>query len=187
MSTQNLIIYKLKPLYNILEELSLELNFKIIFFDNESSLSNEVKKFDHYLIVLDKQYLNIDNQFVLENTPINVFQLLEKINIEFMKIQFNSQSELIIKNYTIDLNSRNLSKKNIKLSLTEKEINTIIYLSKLKKPAKVDELQKKVWGYQSNMETHTVETHIYRLRKKFLKNFNDNNFIKHDTEGYYLG
>jgi len=186
MSTQNLIIYKLKPLYNILEELSLELNFKIIFFDNESSLSNEVKKFDHYLIVLDKQYLNIDNQFVLENTPINVFQLLEKINIEFMKIQFNSQSELIIKNYTIDLNSRNLSKKNIKLSLTEKEINTIIYLWKSDKPISVDELQQKVWKYQSHIETHTVETHIYRLRKKIFNMFGDSKFIISVKNGYKI-
>ena len=186
MSTQNLIIYKLKPLYNILEELNLELNFKTIFFDNESSLSNEVKKFDHYLIVSDKQYLNINNQFVLENTPINVFQLLEKINIEFIKKQFNSQSELIIKNYTIDLNSRNLSKKNIKLSLTEKEINTIIYLWRSHKPISVDELQEKVWKYQSHMETHTVETHIYRLRKKIFNMFGDSKFIVSVKNGYKI-
>ena len=92
---------------------------------------------------------------------------MEKINIEFLKIQFNSQSEVRVKNYTIDLNSREMLINNTKLKLTEKEINTITYLSKSEKPVSIDELQQKVWSYQSDIETHTVETHIYELRKKF--------------------
>ena len=76
--------------------------------------------------------------------------------------------------------------KNIKLKLTEKEINTITYLSKSDKPVSVDELQEKVWSYQSDMETHTVETHIYRLRKKILNTFNDNNFITSEKNGYQI-
>ena len=76
--------------------------------------------------------------------------------------------------------------KNIKLKLTEKEINTITYLSKSDKPVSVDELQEKVWSYQSDMETHTVETHIYRLRKKILTTFNDNNFITSEKNGYQI-
>ena len=75
---------------------------------------------------------------------------------------------------------------NTKLKLTEKEINTIIYLSKSKNPVSVDELQEKVWSYQSDIETHTVETHIYRLRKKILKTFNDNNFIVSKKNGYQI-
>ena len=66
---------------------------------------------------------------------------------------------------------------NNKLRLTEKEINTIIYLSKSNKPVSINKLQQNVWSYQSEIETHTVETHIYRLRKKILKIFNDNNFF----------
>ena len=73
-----------------------------------------------------------------------------------------------------------------KLKLTEKEINTITYLSKSNKPVGVDELQKEVWSYQSDIESHTVETHIYRLRKKILNTFNDNQFILSKKNGYQI-
>ena len=79
-----------------------------------------------------------------------------------------------------------MSAKNIKLKLTEKEINTIIFLSKSNKPVSIDELQEKVWSYQSDIETHTVETHIYRLRKKILKTFDDNEFIISKKNGYQI-
>ena len=72
------------------------------------------------------------------------------------------------------------------MKLTEKEIEIILYLNETKTKHDVADLQKNIWGYSAGMETHTVETHIYRLRKKILKNFNDNNFIEHDKEGYYL-
>ena len=123
---------------------------------------------------------------MLDNLPINLFKLIEKINIEFLKLQFNNQSEVKVNNYTIDLNSREMITKNTKLKLTEKEINTITYLSKSEKPVSVDELQEKVWSYQSYTETHTVETHIYRLRKKILNTFNDNNFITSEKNGYQI-
>ena len=186
MSTQNLIIYKLTPLYHILEELDLDLNFKINSLDDKVSLSNKIKPLNNYLILTNKKILDFNNQFILDNTPINIFKLVEKINIEFLKIQFNSQSEVKINNYTIDLNSRVLKKNNIKLRLTEKEINTITYLSKSNKPASIDELQEKVWSYQSDIETHTVETHIYRLRKKILSKFSDNEFIISEKNGYQI-
>ena len=70
--------------------------------------------------------------------------------------------------------------------MTEKEINTITYLSKSDKPVSINELQKKVWSYQSNMETHTVETHIYRLRKKILNTFKDQNFLMSRKDGYLI-
>lgn len=186
MSAQKLIIYKLKSLYYILEELSLNLNFKFIFVDNQNSLNKEIEKFNQYLIISDKKYSNISNQFLLNNMPINISQFIEKINIGFLKIQFNSQSELKVNNYIINLNSRELLFKNIKLKLTEKEINTIIYLSRSDKPVSIEELQKKVWGYQSDVETHTVETHIYRLRKKILYTFNDSQFIFSKKNGYQI-
>ena len=186
MSTQNLIIYKFNGLYQILEELGLDLNFKIIVVDNEESLNEKTKKIHNFLIISNKKYPDIHNQFVLDYTPINIFKLIEKINIEFLKLQFNSQSEVIIKNYNIDLNSREMLKNNIKLKLTEKEINTINYLSKSEKPVSIDELQEKVWSYQSDIETHTVETHIYRLRKKILNTFNDKDFIISEKNGYQI-
>ena len=112
--------------------------------------------------------------------------MIEKINIEFLKQQFNNQSEFQINKYKIDLNSRELLLNSSKLKLTEKEINTIIYISKSNKPVSIDELQEKVWSYQSDIETHTVETHIYRLRKKILKTFNDNEFIISKKDGYHI-
>ena len=186
MSAQNLIIYNFTSLYHILEEISLDLNFKILYFDNEESLNDKVKSLNKYLIVSDKNYPNIVNQFVLKSLPINIFKLVEIINIEFLKLQFNSQSEIKINNYTIDLNSREIFKDDTNLKLTEKEINTITYLSKSNNPVGVDELQEKVWSYQSDIETHTVETHIYRLRKKILGTFNDDKFIISKKNGYQI-
>ena len=186
MSIQNLIIYKFKSLYHILEEIGLDLNFNIIFVDSENSLNEQVSNYNNYLVISNKKNLNIGNQFVLDNTPINIFKLVEKINIEFLKIQFNSQSEVIVNNYIINLNSREMLANNIKLKLTEKEINTITYLSKSEKPISINELQEKVWSYQSDIETHTVETHIYRLRRKILDTFNDKNFIISEKNGYQI-
>ena len=186
MITQNLIIYKFTLLYNILEELGLDLNFNISFAETENSLNDKVNKLKNYLIISNKKYSNIGNLFVLDNLPINIFKLLEKINVEFLKSQFNSQSEVKVNNYTIDLNSREMLANNNKLKLTEKEINTITYLSKSNKPVNIHELKEKVWSYQSDLETHTVETHVYRLRKKILNAFNDNEFIISKKNGYQI-
>jgi hypothetical protein len=183
---QNLIIYKFISLYHILEELDLDLNFRISFIDNENSLNNEIKKYNNYIIISNEKYRDINNQFVLDNLPINISKLIEKINIQFLKLQFNSQSSVKVNDYTIDLNSREILINNIKLKLTEKEINTIIYLSKSNHPVTINELQKKVWSYQSDMETHTVETHIYRLRKKISNTFNDEEFIVSKKNGYQI-
>ena len=186
MISQNLIIYKFNGLYQILEELDLDLNFKIISVDSEDTLNDKIKNLGNCLIISNKKYLDISNQFVLENSPINILKLMEKINIEFLKIQFNSQSEVRVKNYTIDLNSREMLINNTKLKLTEKEINTITYLSNSERPVSIDELQQSVWSYQSDIETHTVETHIYRLRKKISNTFNDNDFIVSEKNGYQI-
>ena len=91
-----------------------------------------------------------------------------------------------VNSYTIDLNSREMLINDIRLKLTEKEINTITYLSKSNKPVSVEELKKNVWSYQADIETHTVETHIYRLRKKILNVFNDNEFIISKKNGYEI-
>ena len=186
MSSQNLIIYKFTSLYQILEELDLDLNFKITSANNENSLNEIIKNFKNFLILSNKKYPGIGNQFILDKTPINIFKLVEKINIEFLKLHYNSQSEVKLNNYIIDLNSREMTINNVKLKLTEKEINTIAYLSKFNKPVSIEELQEEVWSYQSEIETHTVETHIYRLRKKIFNTFNDNEFIISIKNGYQI-
>lgn len=186
MGNQNLIIYKFNLLYQVLQELDLNFKFKIFFVESEDILNDLVKNNKNYLILSDRKYSNRINQFVINSIPIKIFKLLEKINIQFLKQQFNNQSELKINHYTIDLNSRNMLVDNKRLKLTEKEINTIVYLSKSNTSISVNELQEKVWNYQSNMETHTVETHIYRLRKKILKAFNDGDFIINKKNGYQI-
>ena len=186
MKHQNLIIFNNNPLYNILKELELYINFKIFFINSQKSLFDKIRNFNNFLIITNKKYLEINNQFILDELPINILKLVEKLNTEFLKLQFNNQSEIKIKNYIINLNSREILKKSIRLKLTEKEINTIIYLSKFNKSINIEELKKEVWSYQSNVETHTVETHIYRLRKKILNTFNDSKFIISKQDGYQI-
>ena len=149
-------------------------------------MNEKIKNLNNFLIVSNKKNTDLNNQFILENKPINIFKFIEKLNIEFLKHQFNNQSEVNVGSYVIDLNSREIKSKNVKLKLTEKEINTITYLSKSNNPVSVEELQEKVWSYQSDIETHTVETHVYRLRKKILNTFNDNSFIVSKKNGYQI-
>ena len=100
--------------------------------------------------------------------------------------QYDFQSNYEIKDYKINLNSRIINKKDQELKLTQREIEVILFLKKNKKPIDVNTLQKQVWGYSKDLETHTVETHIYRLRKKIKKTFDDENFIESLKEGYLI-
>jgi len=186
MNNQNIIVYRFNLLYQILKELEEDIHFKIIEILDEKALTNEIQNLNNYLIITKKQNLNFSNQFVLNQLPIKILKMIEKLNIKFLKYQFVEQSQFIINDYIIDINAREMSSKNVKLKLTEKEVNTIIYLSKLNKPISIDELQTNVWDYHSDIETHTVETHIYRLRKKISKNFLDDNFIISKNNGYQI-
>ena len=186
MNNQNLIIYQFNSLYQILKELEKDLNFSIIESLNEKSLHNKIKHLNNYLVITKKKNLEIKNKYVFDQLPIKLFKFIEKLNIKYLKQQFIEQSDIKINNYLINLNSREISSESDKLKLTEKEINIIIYLSKSKIPITVDELQTNVWGYQSDLDTHTVETHIYRLRKKILKVFKDENFIISKKNGYKI-
>ncbi len=186
MNNKNLIIYQYHVLYQIFKELDQELNFTILEVNNKEFLIKKVKNLENYIVISKKKIENIDCQLVLNNSPMKFFKLIEKINIELIKKNFIYQSEFIIKDYVIDLNSRKMSKKGKKIKLTEKEVDTIIYISKAKKTVSVDELEKNVWQYKSDIETHTVETHIYRLRKKIFRIFDDKNFLISKKKGYEI-
>ena len=186
MKNQNLIIYNFKELYHIFKELSLELNFHIVEIPNEVSLNKEVKALNNYLILSKSNKINFQNHILIEKFPIKLFKLIERINIEFLKIQFSNQSQIKINKYIINLNSREMILDNIKLKLTEKEVNTIVFLSKARNPVSTTKLEESVWQYQPDIETHTVETHIYRLRKKIFQNFGDNRFIISEKNGYQI-
>ena len=186
MSNQKIIIYKFTELYQILEELSLELNYKIIQILDEKSFKDQLNSLSNFVVITNQKISDIQNLIIIDNYPIKLFKLIEKINIKFLKLQFGNQSQIKVSRYYLDLNSREMFFKNIKLKLTEKEINTIIFLSKNQNPVSINKLEESVWKYQSAIETHTVETHIYRLRKKILQSFNDSQFIISTKHGYQI-
>ena len=103
MKVQNLFIYNFNILHNILNELTLDLNFKIFFIDNKDFLKRSIKNLDNYLVISNKRYSDINNLVVFDDLPIDIFNLLEKINIEFLKLKFHSQSQIKISGYMINL------------------------------------------------------------------------------------
>ena len=185
MNNQTLFIYESSSLFNIFKEIEDYLNFKIVNLTKKEMSKTNFKDYKDYLILSFKD-LNLPNTILIDNFPVKFSKLLEKINISFLKKNFNDQSNIIISKYTININSREMILQNQKLKLTEKEINMIIYLSKSKKPIRIKELQEKVWGYQSKLETHTVETHIHRLRKEIKEKFFDGNLIISRKNGYEI-
>ena len=189
MIKQNVKIVNFNSLYEILEEIKENLSFNIIKHENEKDLSKQKSNdLEDSLIIINsnKKNLGIKNLLVFNELPIPLSKLIELINIRLIKMRFNRQSNINIKTYELNLNSKNFSKDNINLKLTEKEIEIILYLDSKKTKQNVLDLQKNIWKYSSDLETHTVETHIYRLRKKINDKFNDKDFIISDGEGYFI-
>ena len=191
---QSIFIINFNSLYEILDEIKENLSFKIIKFENEEDFQKQTD-FDtvNCLIIskTDPKFLinsNItDKNFLdLNDLPLSLKKLLILINIKLIKFKFNQQSKIIIKGYDLNLNSKFFSKDNLNLKLTEKEIEIILYLNNKKIKHDVADLQKNIWGYSANMETHTVETHIYRLRKKISDLFKDEEFILSHKNGYFI-
>ena len=194
MIKQNIFIINFNSLYEILDEIKENLPFKIIKFENEDDFINNydldiinsliISKTNRKLVlnknITDKNFLRV-NEF-----PLSLNKLLELINIQLIKLKFNHQSKININDYELNLNSKSFSKDDLTLRLTEKEIEIILYLTKTKTKHDVSDLQKNIWGYSADMETHTVETHIYRLRKKISNKFNDENFILSHQNGYFI-
>jgi hypothetical protein len=187
MNFKKLIIYDFNELFKILYEIKKELNYEIIEIPAENPLNISLGKKNDHLVIVKELVKNLNNQILITSLPIKLSKLMEKLNIEFLKRNFHSQSELKIKKkYNLDINSRELIFKDKKIKLTEKESNIILYISNSLKPVSIEDLQLNVWGYQSDLETHTVETHVYRLRKKILESFDDNDFISSKKNGYQI-
>ena len=192
MSKSAVYIYNFKVLYNIIFEIKNFFNFDLFYNESEKSIFEEQKKRgDKSFIIITHQKLknnsiNSKQIMTIENYPLNLLSLIEKINSNLLMQQYNFQSNINLGDYLLDLNSRIISLKNNKLKLTEREIQIILFLKKQKQPINIDILQKEVWGYSEESETHTVETHIYRLRKKIKKSFDDQSFIKSDKKGYFI-
>ena len=144
MNNQNLIIYQFKTLYQILKELEKDLKLNVIEIENKQMLESKIRNLNNYLI-LTKKNSSYKNQLLFNFSSITILKLIEKINVELMRNQFNDQSNIYINNYLINLNAREISNGDLKLSLTEKEINLILYLYKNNNPIKVEELESNVW------------------------------------------
>jgi len=193
MSKSEVNIVDFEALYNIFFELKEFLKFKVVNFNNEKELLNEINKKNNNenFIIITKNTLtseDVDKKkiILLDRLPINFFMLIDKININLLKQKYNFQSNININGYNLNFNSRTISKNNNELKLTEKEIEIILFLKEQKIPQNIDKLQKEVWGYAEDLETHTVETHVYRLRKKIIDKFKDGRFIKTFDEGYSI-
>ena len=191
---QNVFIINFNSLYEILDEIKENLFFKIIKFKNEEDFNNNNDLDIANCLIISKTYSKLllnrnitDNNYLnFENLPLPLKKLLEIISIRLIKLKFNYQSKIIIKGYELNLNSKFIRKDNLNLKLTEKEIDIILYLNNTKNKRDVVNLQKNIWGYSENIETHTVETHIYRLRKKINDLFKDKNFILTHKNGYFI-
>ena len=194
MINQNIFIINFRSLYEILNEIKHDLLFNIKNYENEDSfLKNQNLNLKNSLIISksNKNLLSINdltekNFFDLNLLPLSLTKLIELINIQLIKLKFSNQSKINIKDYELNLNSKFISKSDLNLKLTEKEIAIILYLNESNNDHQVDDLQKNIWGYSADMETHTVETHIYRLRKKIADKFNDENFILSGQNGYFI-
>ena len=198
MIKQKIHIVDCEALYSILIEIKNDLSFDVLHYVDEKEILNKLKfnnadiKKSLFLTKKNNIYLNknlkIDKKQIIQisNIPFNIYSLIEKINIQLMKLRYDYQSKIILKNYILDINSREINKINKKVKLTEKEVETILFLHNKKTPQSIKTLLLEVWGYLNDVETHTVETHIHRFRKKIKNQFNDDNFIISHDEGYSI-
>ena len=213
MSKQTINIVGIEILYNILEEIKDNLPFQLANFNKKNEfinhinenkinkknsliitkndnrdlfLKNNINRKDIFFIS-EKKNTNISNAEDFDiKYPIEIYTLIENINNKLIKKKYNYQSKIIIKKYHLDLNSKIISYKNNRLKLTEKEMDIIVFLNNNTGTQKINVLQNEVWNYSSELETHTVETHIYRLRKKINDKFKDDNFIVSTDNGYLI-
>ena len=179
-----IIIHNFPVLFNILNEVKDILNFNVKSINNVK-IDNKYLK-NGGLVISTEKKMKIDNQILINDYPINLFKLIDLINIQFLKNKYYQQNNIKIGKYSINLNSRIMKYEKNTLPLTEKETDIIIFLNKSNIPISINDLQINVWGHKSKLETHTVETHVYRLRKKILKAFGDDNFIESSKKGYKI-
>ena len=185
MNKKKLFIYNNLTLYNIFYELEEFINFKVYKID-EKNLKSNFQDINNNLLISSTIIRDVINQYHIDILPINFFKLLENINIAFLKKNFKDQAKIKIGKFFIDINSRRLIYDNNFINLTEKEVNLILYLFNCKGSCSIDNLQKNVWSFKNELETHTVETHIYRLRKKISSKFSLDDFIIFKNDGYYI-
>ena len=177
MLSQKLHIFNIPELDKIITEIKDYCNYEINYFQKKKKLIKNIEQDEKFLensvILVQEKDLSSLTSLVdakqincIKKIPIKISDLIDQINTKLIQQNYLAQSNITINDYILNVNSRILKKKNNELILTEREIDIIIFLKKQKNPAKIDILQKEVWKYVDDLETHTVETHVYRLRKK---------------------
>ena len=167
-------------------------NLLVIFFVSKKDISFFSKsRINNFPSILITESSTLKNMFSYElrdqlNMPFSILEFEKKVIALIAKNEFKKNSLIQLKDYIIDKNERKIKKNDLELQLSEKEINFLILFSKNKEPISRNLVLTNVWKYSLESETHTVETHIHRLRKKILKKFGDNNFIKNNNKGYYI-
>ena len=197
MHSQKLHILNIPELDKIIIEIKDYFNYEVLYFNEKKDLIKKIdedKKFldNSIIIVNQKDFSSLKGKtdekqiHCITKFPIKISNLIDQLNARFIQQNYSAQSNININKYILDINSRILKKSGNELKLTEREIDTIIFLKNENKPVNVNILQKKVWKYGEDLETHTVETHIYRLRKKIKDTFDDNSFIESKKDGYII-
>ena len=196
MVNQKLYIINLSNFYNIISELQEHIGYEILKFDSKEIFfdkyeSKSISTENSILVVHEKEYdffvknLNED-QIIKLKPPVNIFTFIENLNVRFIQKKYQDQSNVNVKDFFLDINSRELKKGKSSLKLTERETDMILFLNNSKKPVNVETLEKEIWQHSSELETHTVETHIYRLRKKIKVEFGNDDLIKSNKSGYTI-
>ena len=197
MHSQKLHILNIPELDKIIIEIKDYFNYEVLYFNEKKDLIKKIdedKKFieNSVILVNQKDFSSLKSKtdekqiLCITKFPIKISSLIDQLNARLIQQNYSAQSNININKYILDFNSRILKSSDNELKLTEREIDTIIFLKNENKPVKVDVLQKKVWKYAEDLETHTVETHIYRLRKKIKDTFNDDTFIQSKKDGYII-
>ena len=187
MIKQSLIIYSNLILYEILKELENEIKYKIEEISTDKELSN--KEISEYLVLTDKKNHKFLNAVQLD-LPCKITKLIEKVNIKFIKLKTKEKASVSVGEYDIDLNARLLNFNSESISLTEKEINLIMFLNNSKNPVSVYKLQKEVWSYNllnpiNSSDIRVVETLVSKIRKKLGVIKNSPKIVKF-KEGYQI-
>ena len=196
MVNQKLYIINLSNFYDIISELKEHIGYEISKFDNKEiffdKYNNEsVSSENSILVVHEKEYnffiKNINEEQIIKfKPPVNIFTFIENLNVRFIQRKYQDQSSIKVKDFFLDINSRELKKGKSSLKLTERETDMILFLNNSKQPVNVETLEKEIWQHSSELETHTVETHIYRLRKKIKSKFGNDDLIKSNKNGYII-
>ena len=179
---------------NQLNSIDKKIIVKILFPENLKI--KEVKSYllqNEPLILFSnhKEYINKYNLSLLDfhvplELPVEILSLKEILNILITKYNFFKKSKIIIKDYEVDSNERSITKKKVKVKLTEKELDLILTLNNSNGLNK-SFLLKSIWKHSHDLDTHAFETHLHRLRKKINRYFKDKNFIIEKNSLYYLG